>query len=157
MAVRLGDVLVRHGALTPEQRDRILDQQWATNKPFGVLAEEMFGLSIGDVERAWAEQYAMMAEHVDPDREGVDPSVLGMIDRRQAWQFGMLPLRYDGEELLVCTTQELLPRALRFAGWKLGHKCYFVIAEPEALGRALQRHYPMDGMTTDVIVGAAAA
>ena len=39
MPIRLGDLLVSNGVLTPEQRDHILELQSKRSRPFGVLAE----------------------------------------------------------------------------------------------------------------------
>ena len=76
---------------------------------------------------------------------------LEVISRRQAWQFKMLPLDLAGEEVVACTTQENLCRALKFAGWRLGHACQFVLCEPGALGEAMLKHYPMAGMTPEMV------
>ncbi len=160
MSMRLGDLLVRQGVLTEAQRDAVLAEQRLIGRPFGVLAERMFGVSPNAVERAWAEQYASIARRVDPRKERLDPYALRLVERRQAWQFRVLPMRFvpgveslDGavasEDVLVCTTQSDLARALKFTGWRLGHVCHFVIAEPSALGEALARHYPMAGLSAD--------
>lgn len=146
MAIRLGDLLVQNGALTAEQRESVLSRQRMTGRPFGELAERMFGVSQAAVERAWAEQYAMLAERVDPRAAKIEPGILALVERRQAWQFGLLPLRLDGEELVVCTTQEHLVRAMRFAGWRIKWPCYFVLADQATLNKALMKHYPMRGM-----------
>ena len=69
------------------------------------------------------------------------------------YRLEVLPIRFDGSELMVCTTEHYLVRALRFAGWRIRAQCYFVMAEPRALGEALTRYYPMAGMSPDVIVG----
>jgi hypothetical protein len=151
MMLRLGDLLVRRGVLTEEQRDSVLESQKLTGRPFGELAERLFGIDESSVEQAWAEQYAMIAARVDPRRERIDPEVMNMIDRRQAWQFRMLPMRLDADEVMICTTQEHLVRALKFAGWKVQAPCYFVLAEPQALGEALMKYFPMGGMSPGVI------
>lgn len=155
MPVRLGDLLVRAGALTEAERDRVLETQQRTRRPFGVLAEELFGVDPAVVERAWAEQYALASERVHPGAETVDPNALACIDRRQAWQFAVLPMRFEAGELIVCTSVEYLPRAMRFAGWRLGERVSFVLAERRELGAALERHYPM-GMTADDLLPAEA-
>jgi hypothetical protein len=149
--LHLGDLLVKHGVLTPAQRDEVLVAQKSRGGPFGAVAEEMFGISPEAVERAWAEQYAAFAPHVDPRTYDISHRTLDVISRRQAWQFKMLPLDVAGEEVVVCTTQENLCRALKFAGWRLGHACQFVLAEPPALGEALLKHYPMAGMTPEMV------
>jgi hypothetical protein len=154
--LRLGDLLVRRGVLTESQRDAVLDYQKLTGRPFGELAERLFGVGQQAVENAWAEQYGMIARRVDPRAERMDPEVLGLIDRRQAWQFRILPMRIDADEVVICTTQEHLVRALKFAGWKIQAPSYFVLADPMALGDALMRHYPLAGMSPEVVSGRAA-
>lgn len=149
MTIRLGDILVERGVITGSQRDQILKAQIRNPRPFGELAERMFNVSPAEVEDAWAEQYASCAERVDPRTMRIDDRLLPLLDRRQAWQFGLLPVRSDGEELVVCTTRHHLVRALKFAGWTMTAPCYFVLAEPKALGEALTRYYPMDGMTPE--------
>jgi len=145
--VHLGELLVKHNAITPDQRDEILAAQRSRGGPFGALAEEMFGVSPQIVESAWAEQYSGFAPHIDPRACKVNPRALEMINRRQAWQFCVLPIETKGEDLILCTTQDRLVRALKFAGWRLGQSCQFVLAEPLFLGEALCTHYPMAGMT----------
>lgn len=150
--LKLGDLLVQQGVLTVEQRDEILEAQNLRRRPFGVLAEDMFGVSPAAVERAWAEQFSALAENVDPRTFDADASAIAAIDRRQAWQFKVLPLRADANSMLLCTTKEHLVRAMRFAGWKLGHSCQFVLSEARLLGEAMVKHYPMAGMTPEMVM-----
>jgi hypothetical protein len=145
--LQLGDLLVRHGVLTAQQRDEVLAAQRSRGGPFGAVAEEMFGVSPNAVERAWAEQYASLSPLVDPRRMVVSQQALEAINRRQAWQFRMLPLELRGDSIIACTTQQSLVRAMRFAGWRLGPACQFVLAEPLYLGEALCEHYPLAGMS----------
>ncbi len=153
MHVRLGDLLVQFGVLTADQRDLVLEEQRLVGLPFGVLAENMFGVSRSDIERAWGEQHAMLARQIDPLAVQVDAHVLNFIERRQAWQFRALPLRFDGDDLIVCSTRDHLVRALKFTGWRIGHPCVFVLADAHALGEALVKYYPIDGMTAESIRG----
>lgn len=151
MLIRLGDLLVQRGVLSREQRDTILAEQIQTSRPFGVLAEQIYGVHREDIEEAWAEQYALINPTVDPRREHIDKAVLQLVGRRQAWQFRILPMRFDGHELVVSTTQDHLVRALRFSGYQIKQPCYFVLAEAIALGEALMRNYPMDGMQPEMV------
>ncbi|MBS0198385.1 MAG: hypothetical protein JSR77_16665 [Planctomycetes bacterium] len=151
-SLHLGDLLVRHGVLTEGQRDEVLEAQRERGGAFGAVAEEMFGVSPSAVERAWAEQYAAFAPHVDPRSYNINPRALEAISRRQAWQFCILPLEISKDDLLACTTQDHLVRALKFAGWRLGHACQFVIAEPLHLGETMCKHYPMAGMSPESVL-----
>lgn len=145
--VRFGEILVNRGLLTEEQVETILEEQKRGGRPFGDLAERLFDVSASAIERAWVEQFALITEHLDPRSQAVDPEVHDRVTRRQAWQFGFLPLRMDGSELVVATTSETLLRAVRFAGWSLSEPVYFVLAEPYELEEALTQHYDFPGMT----------
>ena len=43
--LKLGDLLVQQGVLTVAQRDQVLEAQRLRRRPFGVLAEDLFGVS----------------------------------------------------------------------------------------------------------------
>ncbi|MCA3005296.1 MAG: hypothetical protein IOD15_08015 [Phycisphaerales bacterium] len=143
--LRLGEILVKRGVMTTEQVERVLIAQRSRRETFGILAEELFGIDPRVLEEAWAEQYELVTAKVDPRTERTDPTVLKTLSRRQAWQFRMIPLRYDGREVMICTSREHLPRALRFAYKHYGPSCYFVLSEPELLIDGLQLLYPLPG------------
>lgn len=157
MTLRLGELMVARGLLTRGQVDLILREQQKRRRPFGVLAEEMFGVDPKDVEGAWVEQYATMTPRIDPRSEPISPEALLTVSARQAWQFRVLPIRYDGDELVVCTTAAHLPRAVNFVYRRLKTPSYFVLAEPEELGEALVLLYPMAGLTPACVLGGVAA
>jgi hypothetical protein len=161
--IRLGDLLVKHGALTSGQRDQIVQAQRSSRakggkagRPFGVLAEEMFGVSPRAVEQAWAEQFAAYSASVDARRLTPDAETLSLVSTRQAWQFRLIPVRLDSDEVVLCTSQHNLVRAMKFAGWKLGQGFEFLLTDAKALGEAMMRHYPMPGMSAEMIECAAA-
>lgn len=145
MALRLGEWLVRKGLLTRDQVQEILSVQSESQRPFGEIAENLFGLSPRDVESAWADQFAELTRTVDPCAERIDAEVLRLVNRRQAWQFQILPLRREKMDLLVVTTRENLPRATRFVAWNVPDPVFFVLADQDRLVAALTAHYPMPG------------
>jgi hypothetical protein len=151
--MRIGEIMVQRGLLDEDQVEAILAQQIDRGGAFGAIAEELFGVGEPDVEDAWAEQYALLAQTIDPRNEMPTAEALALVDRRQAWQFRVLPLRNDGSEFIIVTSKSHLARALRFAIRHIEHPCYFVIAQPGALGEAMARHYPMGGLTPEFIEG----
>lgn len=153
MVLRIGELLVRRGVMTDAQRDEVLAEQKRSGRPFGDLAERLLGICPREVEQAWAEQYAAMVRPIDPRRSSSDPDALAIVSSRQAWQFAMLPLRFAAEELIACTTQVHLARALRFAAWRVATPVRFVLATPEHLGEALASHYPVKGMRAEDLLG----
>ncbi len=145
MRLRIGELLVKRGVLTPEQRDRVLLEQRVRHRPFGVLAEELFALDPRSLTQAWADQFEADAPRVDPRREPVETDALLQLSRRQAWQFKLFPMRFESDELVLCTTRTHLPRGLNFAYQHIGPACCFVLSEPGQLTDALQHHYPWPG------------
>ena len=147
MEVRIGQLLLSSGVLSQSQVDEILETQRRTGRPFGLIGEELFDLDPGEVESAWAYQYARLTRHIDPDVEVFDAAALELVTRRQAWQFRSLPVRFDGAELMIATTERYLRRALGFATMVIGVPTFLVVAAPPPLGEALCRHYPLAGMS----------
>ncbi len=90
--------------------------------------------------------HEIAVEHDAADR------VAELVTRRQAWQFRILPLRFEGRELLIATTQQHLRRALRFATNVIGIPVFFVMADPMDLGRALCDRFPLPGMTPESVI-----
>jgi hypothetical protein len=127
--------------LTPEQRDRVLALQQECARPFGALAEEFEGVAAEMVEDAWAEQYARMADWIDPRRVRIDPDVLGLIQSDEAREHGVLPLRWTDGGLIACTTRTHLVGALAFTGRRLTDLCLFAMAESDPFAQALEEHY----------------
>jgi hypothetical protein len=154
MTLRLGELMVRRNVLTQDQVDTILQVQKEQGRPFGDIAENLFGVDPIVVEDLWAEQYASQTARIDPRREPIENGALSVLTARQAWQFRLLPVRRDGEGLMICTTLENLARAVRFTYRALGQPAYFVLTEPGALGEALARYYPMPGMSPASVSGA---
>ncbi len=143
---RIGELLVRIGALSEQQLQAILEHQKQTNRPFGDLAERMYGVRPDQVEQAWVEQYLSFSTAVDLQTQGVDAEVLRVLNRRQAWQFRLLPLRREDDEVVMATCSEKLPRAVNFAWNRMSDPVYFLIAQRPQLEQFLQEHYPWPAM-----------
>lgn len=145
--LRLGELLVRQGVLTARQVTHILDVQAAVGRPFGDLAERLFGVPPFVVAAAWVEQFVAVHGERDVRVEAVDPACIAMLDARQAWQFRLVPMRReldgDGEpgHLLVAAGRQGLRRAMTFAARTLPIAPSFVIATPASLRELLERHY----------------
>lgn len=147
----IGQVLVERGVITEEQLLRVLEVQKRTHRPLGEICEDLLDVRAKDVERAWIEQYANTTRWVDPSREPGDPEARKLVARRQAWQFRVLPICFDGADIMIATTKESLVRAMNFATRQLPLSCYFVLCTKQQLGEALMKHYPMEGMCTEAL------
>lgn len=151
-ALRIGEILIERGVLSEQQVREILDAQQQRGIPFGVLAEKMFDVTIDSVEDAWIEQYHRFTGTLDLADQRIDDRALQLISRRQAWQFEMLPLRFEPTgELLMAASKSRLARAVTFVARRLEPVVYFRVAEREQLRDFLRVHYPMPEVSEEII------
>lgn len=150
-ALRLGDLLVQYGVLTDVQRDFVLLEQKSNPRPFGMLAEELFGVDPGVIEHAWAVQFAMISPRVDPCSIEFNHDLHSVITSRQAWQFGFIPVERLHDGIVCATSIECLARALRFVGWRVEESCSFVICDQQALEVGLSMIYPIEGVDSGMM------
>jgi hypothetical protein len=108
------------------------------------LGETDAPVSPDTIERVWIEQTQDRATLFDADR-GIDDDARELVIRRQAWQFGIVPLRLDDGYLIAATSRKQLPRAVRFATRVLGMAVQFEVAEDETLARLLAHQSPVRG------------
>ncbi len=141
--IPIGQLLVEQGALTQGQVDHILKIQKVSHRPFGDLAERLFGITPKAVEDAWVEQYTRTVGLTDLDETTVDHECLRLLNRRQAWQFHTLPVNRDEEYLSIATTPENLVRAVNFATRTIDEPISFLLTERSQLREFLLKHYPV--------------
>ena len=147
--LKLGEILVRQGILNDAQVEHIIKVQKTVSRPFGDLAERLFGIHTQAVEDAWVSQYLSLTQPIDLEEIEPDRQCLALINRRQAWQFHLAPLYREDDHLAVVTTGDALVRAVNFATRRFGEPTYFVIAEPRQLHAFMMTHYPVPSHLAD--------
>ena len=141
--IRIGQLLIEQGVLSATQVEHILRVQKVSHRPFGDLAERLFGISPQAVEDAWVQQYVRMVGTVDLRDQKFDEQCLRLLNRRQAWQFHVLPMNRSEDQLNLATDAESLVRAVNFSAKKLDEPVFFQIAERAQLREFLMKHYPV--------------
>ena len=150
--IRIGQILIEQGVLTEQQVFEIVDAQKHRGVPFGVLAERMFDVTVEAVEEAWIEQYCRLTGELNLEDRQVDEAALALINRRQAWQFEILPLRFESNgELLMAASRHRLARAVTFTANRLKPDVYFRIADRQQLQSFLRKHYPMPEVSEEIL------
>ena len=141
--IQIGQLLVEQGVLTQSQVNHILKVQRVSQRPFGDLAERLYGINPKAVEDAWVEQYIRIAGVMDLNEIEVDTDCLRLLNRRQAWQFHMLPMNRSDDHLNIATDKESLVRAVNFSAKKLDEPVFFQLADRAQLRAFLMKHYPV--------------
>jgi len=141
--IQIGELLIEQGVLTSAQVAHILKIQRVNHRPFGDLAERLYGIAPKAIEDAWVEQYLRTVGTIDLEDQAIELAALRTLNRRQAWQFHLLPMYQDGQEIAAATSKENLVRAVNFATRKIDDPVYFLIAERHQLREFLMKHYPV--------------
>jgi hypothetical protein len=141
--IQIGQLLVEQGVLNESQVEHILNVQWVSHRPFGDLAERLYGVSPEAIEDAWVQQYLRLAGVVDLRQQQIDVECLRLINRRQAWQFHLMPVNRDAQGLNIATDPAGLIRAVNFSSRRLNEPVCVVIADHEQLREFLMEHYPV--------------
>ncbi len=141
--IQIGQLLVEQGVLSDKQVGHILKVQRLSHRPFGDLAERLYGIDPKAVEDAWVEQYIRTVGLVDLEQQWVETEALRTLNRRQAWQFHLLPLHHECQQLQMATSPESLVRAVNFSARGIDEPIYMLLAERTQLREFLMKHYPV--------------
>jgi hypothetical protein len=141
--IQIGQLLVEQGVLSDAQVRHVLMVQKISHRPFGDLAERLYGVDPKAVEDAWVQQYLRMVGVVDLDDQKIEVECLRLLNRRQAWQFHLLPLSRQSEGLHMATSPEDLVRSVNFTTRSIDEPVHFLIAERQQLREFLMKHYPV--------------
>ena len=153
--IRIGEILVEQGVLSEQQVFEIIQAQKRLHLPFGVLAERMFDVTLESIENAWIEQYHRFTGTINLEEQQFDDRALRLINRRQAWQFEIVPVGFEPTgELLMAASRRRLARAVTFATNRLDKVVYFRIAESQQIQKFLKQHFPMPEISDELIAKA---
>ncbi|QDU72730.1 GspE/PulE/PilB domain-containing protein [Mucisphaera calidilacus] len=150
--MRIGEILLERGLLSEQQVFEITQAQKKQPLPFGVLAERMFDVTLESIEQAWIEQYHRFTGTLDLSTVSFDTEALKLINRRQAWQFEILPVRFEADgQLLIAASRSRLARAVTFAARRIDQEVFLRISESDQLRAFLRQHFPMPEVSEELL------
>jgi hypothetical protein len=138
--------LVEHELLEQAQVDEVLIQQHRDRRPVAEIVADRFGIDEHDVYQALAEQIIAAAPEVNLVTEELQREALKQVAAREAWDYLLLPLRFEGEELVCATTAETLPSALSLAQAELKVPFRFVLSSVRPLEQFIAERYEFEGV-----------
>ena len=145
----IGTFLIERGTLTGKQVAQVLARQREEHRPFGQVAEDMFGVSVSDLAEALAEQLVSKCPWINLIEEQLDEQCLNMIEARDAWESLVLPMRYEGDELLCATTMETLPNAIELIQRAVAEPFRLAIVDIRLLEQFIAERYHFEGIEVD--------
>ncbi|PSV21997.1 glycosyl transferase family 2 [Photobacterium leiognathi subsp. mandapamensis] len=105
----IGEILKQNKKISEEMLNSLLENM-PKNRLFGSYLVEQGIVTNDDLSKAIAEQYDAEFEHCDPFE--LDPELIDLLPKKLALKYSVLPLRKDGEMLILGKEMPLSPVAL---------------------------------------------
>jgi type IV pilus assembly protein PilB len=135
----LGALLLRDGVVTPEQLERALAEKEETGNRLGELVVALGYAPAASVAQALAEQHQL--EYLDLEAIEIEAEAVKLLPEQLAERYAALPIRLEGETLLIAVadpTNVVASDDLRLA---LGLPVRIAVAAAPALKRVQQQAY----------------
>lgn len=140
MAIRIGDLLVQHGIITPDQLDEALHNQQIFGGRLGTNVVELGYVSEATLAKVLSEQLNLpSAEAHEFDR--VSPDVVAKIKPETASKYKVVPLSIDGRQLRLAMSDPTDLRAADEIAFSTGLSVTPVVAPEMLIVYALEKHY----------------
>ncbi len=140
MPVRLGELLIKGGLLTPQQVEEALKYQVIFGGRLGTNIIEMGLLSESQIARELSRKLGV--PYVNPDHlMAIPPKVIEMIPAELAGKYRVVPLRRDNRRLFVATADPTDYRAIEEIAFRTGFVIKPVVTPELRLTLALEKYY----------------
>jgi type II secretory ATPase GspE/PulE/Tfp pilus assembly ATPase PilB-like protein len=147
-ALRIGELLVRAGHVTPEAVEEALAAQQSSDKRLGEVLVEAGAVSSRAVAEALALQYSM--EFVDLSVVEVDPQAAHLVQDSFARTHQVLPVRYlDGRVVEVAVADPTDLQVADEVRLAIGVGCRLAVADAKALLATIHRTYRLNLSVTE--------
>ena len=137
---RLGDILVDAGLLAPAQMDFVRQKQRVTGERFGELALRLGIVSEYDLARSLAEHRGMPYENAE-EVPAPEAEVLALFNQEACLHHHFLPLRREGDDLVVLIGNADLPAVENQVARRTGLRPRLIQSEFGAVLRAIRHHF----------------
>ncbi|MEW9699795.1 GspE/PulE family protein [Paenibacillus sp. SI8] len=136
---RIGDMLVETNLITEDQLQSALEEQKLSNSRLGdILISKRYVTEEQIIEVL---EMQLGIPHVQLHAQQIDPKAIAVVPQKLAERYKVLPLRIDGNTLLVAMYDPMDYFAIDDLRMSTGMHIDPVIASKEELGRAIPRYY----------------
>jgi type IV pilus assembly protein PilB len=144
----LGAQFVAAGLLSQEALDDALDEQSKTGKFLGRILIERGLVTEGDLYRILAPQLGL--EYVDLSDYTIDPSAVGLISESLARRYQALPVAWEDGKLVLAMADPGNVFAIDDIRTITKSDVRVIMATPESIVTAIDRHTRMDGEAENI-------
>ena len=146
---RIGDLLIDAGMITEAQLEEALAVQKTGKEKLGDVFLQMGYIT--EQQLIEALEFQLGIPHVQLHRYKIDQTLLGIIPERLAKMHRLLPLKRDGNKLMVAMVDPLDYFAIDDLRMSTGFVIDPAIASKDEIKRAINRYYGMQGSMEEIL------
>ncbi len=148
MLIKIGQMLIKKGLITPEQLEAGIEQQRKTGQLLGAILIKNNFLSEEDFLKTFSEQLGI--PYVRLKDFSIDLTAIKSIPAKFAWHYKVIPLKFENDKLVVATSYPLkLFDDLRLF---LGHDIKPLLALKKEVEEAINEYYGIGAETVEGIL-----
>src|SRR5262245_6936256 len=139
MAVKLGEMLIKAGLLTPQRLQETLDYQKTNGGKLGLNLIKLGFVKEEELTRVLAQQYGVPAMHLA--KVDIDDSVVKLIPSEVAQKYLIMPVGRTGSTLTLAMVDPTNVFAMDDIKFMTGYNVEPVVASEVSIKEAIDRYY----------------
>src|ERR1041385_2604805 len=139
MAVKLGEMLIKAGLLTPQKLQEALEYQKTNGGKLGLNLVKLGFVKEEDITRVLSQQYGVPA--INLSKIEVDDTVVKLIPSEVAQKYLIMPVSRTGATLTIAMSDPTNVFAMDDIKFMTGYNVEPVVASEIALRNAIDRNY----------------
>jgi type IV pilus assembly protein PilB len=148
---RLGELLVRHKILTPEQVEKAIEEHKAHRERLVTTLSRLKLISEEDLAAFLARQYS--APSINLDEFEVDTGVTKLLSAEVVQKYHLMPISRTGSTLIVAMSDPSNIFAIDDIKFMTGHNVEVVVATDTAIKKAIDKYYDQSDSLAEVMNG----
>lgn len=139
MALKLGEILIRHSLITKEQLDKALEHQKSNGGKLGTNLVKLGYVTEEDITRCLSKQFGVPA--VNLSFFEIDSSVLELVPSEVCRKYDLIPVNKAGATLTVAMADPTNYHAMNDINFITGYNVEAVVAAESAIREAIDKYY----------------
>ena len=141
---RLGNLLLKNGLITQDQLEYVLEVQKSTGKKIGEVFVEEGIVSEDKIIEVLEFQFGI--PHINLNKYVIDPEIPRLISEKLARRYTLIPVKKDGEKLIVAMMDPLNIFAIDDIKMATGLEVIPVIATNQGILNAIDQYYETESV-----------
>src|SRR5262245_48135880 len=133
------------GLIDDLQLEEVTQEMSRTGKPAFLVLQEFGIIDLDSILQILADHLGTMS--VTLDEEQMTPEVIAAIPAESARMYQCVPVSLFGDTLQVAFVDPLNPSVIDELGFAVKHQIQLVVADPAAVQKAIDKHYPANVVT----------